>query len=103
MREFERGGPQHDCRGAQADSLRPTAFFLSRYILTSGERDISCFSYAIHRVSEAQEEDPMRAALRGRGTRHDDQRPHHDLPKDGGRRRPEPMHLTLRTQPHPFG
>ena len=45
----------------------------------------------------------MRAALRGRGTRHDDQRPHHELPKDGGRRRPEPMHLTLRTQPHPFG
>jgi hypothetical protein len=38
----------------------------------------------------------MRKALRGRGTRHDDLRVLRD-------RRPEPAHLTLRTQPHPLG
>ncbi len=47
----------------------------------------------------------MRTALRGRGTRHDDSRldgiAHEDL--RGRSRRPEPAHLTLRTQPHPFG
>jgi hypothetical protein len=42
----------------------------------------------------------MRTALRGRGTRHDDA-VHEDL--RGRSRRPEPAHLTLRTQPHPFG
>ena len=38
----------------------------------------------------------MRNPLRGRGTRHDDLREFRD-------RRPEPVHLTLRTQPHPLG
>jgi hypothetical protein len=38
----------------------------------------------------------MRFALRGRGTRHDDLRPRSTWHR-------EPMHLTLRTQPRPFG
>jgi hypothetical protein len=41
----------------------------------------------------------MRIALRGRGTRHDDLRDaeeHHS-------RRPEPAHVTLRTEPRPVG
>jgi hypothetical protein len=41
----------------------------------------------------------MRTALRGRGTRHDDLRDLHALQ----RRRTEPVHMTLRSQPHPFG
>jgi hypothetical protein len=49
----------------------------------------------------------MRAARRGRGTHHsdtrnDDQRRLTAL-LTRGTRRTEPMHLTLRTQPHPFG
>jgi hypothetical protein len=52
----------------------------------------------------------MRTALRGRGTRHDDSRHdgsrHDDLVHEdlrGRSRRPEPAHLTLRTEPHPLG
>ena len=42
----------------------------------------------------------MRTPSRGRGTRQDDA-VHEDL--RGRSRRPEPAHLTLRTQPHPLG
>ena len=41
----------------------------------------------------------MRNALRGRGTRHDDRRDRRD--RHG--HRAEPVHMTLRAQPHPFG
>jgi hypothetical protein len=41
----------------------------------------------------------MRNAQRGRGTRHDDLRDR--LDRQG--HRAEPVHLTLRDQPHPFG
>ncbi len=41
----------------------------------------------------------MRIALRGRGTRHDDLRDRLDRPGQ----RTEPVHMTLRTQPRPFG
>ena len=54
--------------------------------------------YIVYR--ENKKETTMRTALRGRGTRHDDA-VHEDL--RGRSRRPEPAHLTLRTQPHPFG
>jgi hypothetical protein len=38
----------------------------------------------------------MRFALRGRATRHDDLR-------DLRGRRPQPVHMSLRTEPRPFG
>ena len=41
----------------------------------------------------------MRFALRGRATRHDDLRDLRDLRG----RRPEPVHMSLRTEPRPFG
>jgi hypothetical protein len=44
----------------------------------------------------------MRNALRGRGTRHDDLRDRLDRLDRLGHRT-EPVHMTLRTQPHPFG
>jgi hypothetical protein len=49
----------------------------------------------------------MRAARRGRGTSHSDTRSNdqRDLTalQQRGTRRTEPIHLTLRAQPHPFG